>query len=358
MAGLDLNPDFWRGKRVLLTGHTGFKGAWTALWLHRLGAEVTGVALAPDKLSLFRLLRLHELIHSHVVDVRDAEGVASVVASCRPHLVLHMAAQALVGRGFAEPVESFATNVMGTVHVLNALRTVPDVHAVLVVTTDKVYANDESGHAYRETDVLGGKDPYAASKAACEIATTCMAASFLTPRGIAVATARGGNVIGGGDFTPGRLVPDAVLSALSGNTLVLRNPESIRPWQHVLDCVGGYLVYLTALATGHSLPPALNFGPLPGASVPAGELASAMQRAIAPEPLCATPWRRLADPDTRESRTLVLDSQLARHTLNWRDRLAGDGMVATTAAWYRAWSRQRDMRAVTLAQIEAYEALA
>jgi CDP-glucose 4,6-dehydratase len=346
-------PPFWRGKRVLLTGHTGFKGAWAALWLHHLGAEVTGLALAAEPLSLYRLLRLDELIASHVVDLRDTNAVAAVVAEARPQLVLHMAAQPLVNRGLVAPVETFAVNTLGTVHLLDALRTVANLAAVLVVTTDKVYANDESGRACRESDRLGGHDPYSASKAACEIATAAMAACFMTSRGIPVATARGGNVIGGGDFAPDRLVPDIVRSARSGQNLILRNPQSIRPWQHVLDCLCGYLTYLAALAAGQTLPHSLNFGPSPDQTATVGALADAMLDALG----FGSRWVHTPDPLSHEARTLVLDSQLARRTLGWRDRLADRQMIAATASWYRAWADHRDMRAFTLAQIADYETL-
>jgi CDP-glucose 4,6-dehydratase len=348
-----LDPAFWGGKRVLLTGDTGFKGAWTALWLHRLGAQVTGLSLAPEPLSLFRLLRLHELVNSHFADIRDPGAVADAVADCRPQLVLHMAAQPLVSRGLTEPAETFATNVQGTVHVLDALRAAPDLRAALVVTTDKVYRNDDSGRLFQENDRLGGSDPYAASKAACEIATASLSASYMASRGIPVATARGGNVIGGGDFAPGRLVPDIVRAAQSGQPPVLRDPAAIRPWQHVLDCVCGYLAYLAGLGSGRSLPQALNFGPRQRRPVTVGELASAMLQAIGAGPL----WTHTPKPDAQEKRSLHLDSRLARRTLGWSDRLSGTRMVATTAAWYRAWAQQQDMQAVTLAQIAEYEAM-
>lgn len=345
--------EFWSGKRVLLTGHTGFKGAWTALWLRRMGAEVTGLALPPEPLSLYELANVQSRVASHFVDLRDIAAVARVVQDCRPDVVIHMAAQALVSRGYAAPTETFAVNLMGTVHLLDALRDVPPPAAVLIVTTDKVYANDESGRAWREADRLGGKDPYSASKAACEIATACMAHSYLAPGGTLVATARGGNVIGGGDFSADRLVPDVIRAALRGEALTLRNPHATRPWQHVLDCVAGYLTYAAGLAGGCTLPPALNFGPERRDIVSVGALAEAMLKALG----INTQWHHVERPALRESHALTIDSRLARRALGWGNRLTGRQLINTTAGWYRAWTQQQDMRAFTLQQIAEYEAL-
>jgi len=346
-------PGFWHGKRVLVTGHTGFKGSWTALWLHRLGAAVTGIALPPSDQSLFRLLRLDEHVSSHVVDLRDATAVAAAVDRAQPELVLHLTAQPSIHRSLLEPAESFAINVLGTVNLLHALRTATSLRAVLVVTTDKVYADDGDGRPHPEQDRLGGRDPYSASKAACELATAAMAQSFLAPRGIPVATARAGNVIGGGDFAPGRLVPDAVTAALNGQTLTLRNPEASRPWQHVLDCLSGYLTYLAALTIDQTLPPALNFGPHSPHGPSVGEIATAMLDALdAPGK-----WQCVPSPQIVETHALALDSTLARHALGWSDRLPGKLMIEATAAWYRAWAQGADMRAVTSRQICGYEAL-
>ncbi|MGE4048675.1 MAG: CDP-glucose 4,6-dehydratase [Acetobacteraceae bacterium] len=347
------DPGFWTGRRVLLTGHTGFKGAWTALWLHRMGARVSGIALPPEELSLYNLLRLDRIIESGFVDLRDGPEIARAVRRAEPDIVLHMAAQPLVRRSLAAPAESFAVNVLGTVHVLDALREMPGLSTVLVVTTDKVYANDESGHAYAETDRLGGKDPYSASKAACEIATAAMAHSFLAPSGIAVATARAGNVIGGGDFAVDRLVPDIVRAARAGRQPVLRNPDATRPWQHVLDCVCGYLLYVAGLAAGRTLPLTLNFGPGNTLRATVGELADAMLQAL-DQP---SSWAHFSERRMPEARALAINSHLARRTLGWTDRLRGSALIGTTAAWYRAWTRGEDMLEVSLGQIAEYEAL-
>ena len=348
-----LDPAFWRGRRVLLTGHTGFKGGWAALWLHQLGAKLTGLALAPAQPSLFELAQVGDTLRSHLVDVRDAQAVAAVVELSQPQLVLHMAAQPLVRRALAEPVESFAVNVLGTVNLLQALRRVPNLSAVLVVTSDKVYANSSNGHPHVEADRLGGREPYAASKAATEIASAAMAQSFLSPNGVAVATARAGNVIGGGDFAPGRLVPDTVRAALGGHSLALRHPEATRPWQHVLDCIAGYLAYLEALGTGHTVPLALNFGPRLRARATVAQVATAMLDAMGAKQA----WVHATEPNSLETSALALDSRFAHRTLGWTERLIDKHMISATAAWYRAWAQGEDMRSVTLGQISDYEAL-
>lgn len=292
-------------------------------------------------------------MESAFVDLRDRPALTDAIKAADPEIVLHMAAQPLVRRSFTDPVESFAVNVLGTVHVLDALRDVPDLTTVLVITTDKVYHNDESGHAHQEHDRLGGRDPYAASKAACEIVTASMAHSFLAPRSVAVATARAGNVIGGGDFAADRLIPDVVRSARSGQRPILRNPEATRPWQHVLDCVCGYLIYAAALTSVRNLPTSLNFGPGGGEQATVGRIADAMLSAL-DAPTC---WTHTADSRMPETQALALDSHLARRTLGWTDRLRGQLMIDATASWYRAWALGQDMAAFTLAQITEYEAL-
>ena len=348
-----LNAGFWRGKRVLLTGHTGFKGSWAAIWLSRLGAEVTGVALAPDQTpSLFELAQVADLVESHLLDLRDRAAVEAFLAPRAFDLVLHMAAQPIVRASIEDPVATFATNITGTAHLLQALRAQPALKAVLTVTSDKVYANAETGHAFVETDPLGGKDPYSASKAACEIVTQSFARSFFEPAGVPLATARGGNVIGGGDFSRDRIVADIVRAARGGAAVGLRHPEATRPWQHVLDCLAGYFRHLEALATDPAAPRALNFGPKPGGrEVTVGELAT-----LGVEALGGQTWRHEPDPTSLEAKSLAIDASLAKRVLGFESRLAAPQAVALTMDWHRRQMAGEDALALCLQQIEGYEA--
>jgi CDP-glucose 4,6-dehydratase len=343
---------FWRGKRVLLTGHTGFKGGWAAIWLSRLGAEVTGLALPPDQEpSLFHLAGVERLARSHLIDLRDGEAVRRLVQAQAFDLVLHMAAQPIVRAAVEDPIEAFATNVMGTAHLLQALRGQASLQAVLVVTTDKVYANAETGRAFAEDDPLGGKDPYAASKAAAEMVTASFARSYFDKAGVAVASARGGNVIGGGDFSRDRLCADIVRAARAGETVVLRHPEATRPWQHVLDCLAGYFSYLEALAQRRAVPRALNFGPRPGGTeVTVGELAT-----LGCEALGARPWRHEPDPESLEARSLAIDASLAARALGFTSKVEAPQAVALTMDWYRRQAAGEDALALCREEIEGYE---
>jgi CDP-glucose 4,6-dehydratase len=350
-----LDAAFWRGKRVLLTGHTGFKGSWAAIWLSGLGAQVTGLALAPDQEpSLFELAGVERLTQSLIVDLRDAAAVEAALAGREFDLVLHMAAQPIVRTAIADPVATFASNVMGTVHVLQALRAQPGLKAALAITSDKVYANAETGRAFAEGDALGGKDPYSASKAATEIAVQSFAKSYYEAAGVPLATARGGNVIGGGDFSPDRIVADIVRAARGQRQVVLRHPDATRPWQHVLDCVAGYLVYLQALATTPGTPRAMNFGPKPGGrEVTVGELAT-----LGVEALGAQPWRHEPDPNSIEARSLAIDASLARRALSFESRLDAPSAVALTMEWYRRQANGEAALDLCRAQIAAYEGAA
>ncbi|HEX3367746.1 MAG TPA: CDP-glucose 4,6-dehydratase [Phenylobacterium sp.] len=350
-----LDPEFWRGKRVLLTGHTGFKGSWAAIWLAELGAAVTGLALAPDQEpSLFELAGVEACTTSLIVDLRDAAAVEAVLAGRSFDLALHMAAQPIVRAAIADPVATFASNVMGTVHLLQMLRTQTSLRAVLAITSDKVYANAETGRAFAEGDALGGKDPYSASKAATEIAVQSFARSYFEPAGVPLATARGGNVIGGGDFSRDRIVADIVRAARAQQPVVLRHPDATRPWQHVLDCVAGYLVYLQALATEPSTPRAMNFGPRPGGrEVTVGELAT-----LGVEALGAQPWRHERDPTSLEARSLAIDASLARRVLGFESRLDAPAAVALTMDWYRRQANGEDAALLCRDQIRIYEGAA
>lgn len=348
--------DFWRGKRVLLTGHTGFKGSWLALWLARMGAEVTGLALAPaTNPNLFTLARVAGDMHaSHECDVRDAQAVAAHVQAARPQIVLHLAAQALVRAGYADPLGTHATNVMGTAHVLDALRGQADVRAVVVVTTDKVYRNREWAYPYREDDPLGGHDPYSASKAAAEIITASYRDAFLAARGVAVATARAGNVIGGGDWAADRLLPDAVRAWSAGQTLHIRHPEATRPWQHVIEPLAAYLCLAERLWAEPARAGAYNFGPLPHEAATVGDV---IKMASSAYPTSATSYENNSNWP-HEAGWLALETAHARQTLGVAPRWGLHTAVERTMAWYRAQHGGADARALCLADLDAWEATA
>lgn len=258
------NPKFWANRRILLTGHTGFKGAWLALILSRMGAKVTGISLSPSSTpNLFALANVDQFIDSHFIDIRDAESLSKVVSQVNPEIVLHLAAQALVRPGYKDPLTTFETNIIGTANVLDALRAIDSTRVVVAITTDKVYQNLEHHHPYRETDILGGHDPYSASKAGSEIVISSYRDSYLSKQGIAVASARAGNVIGGGDWSEDRLIPDSIRAWDTGTVLEIRRPNAIRPWQHVLEPLNAYMVLAERLYADPSLSGAYNFGPQP-----------------------------------------------------------------------------------------------
>lgn len=346
-----LTPGFWRGKRILITGHTGFKGSWAALWLAGMGAEVTGLSLpATGHESLFRLADVAREITSIEADIRNAEELRRHVADCRPQIVLHLAAQALVRASYSDPVGTWQTNVIGTLNLLEALKATGTKAQVLIVTSDKVYLNDETGRAFTETAALGGHDPYSASKAACEILTASWRDSFAKDANLSIATARAGNVIGGGDFSEDRLVPDIWRAIREDKILQIRNPDATRPWQHVLDCLHGYLLYIEKGAGTPSLPRALNFGPATAVSRTVGEIAGELLATIKP----GVSWALDKGSGPREMDKLSIDSTLARTTLDWRDHLAGGALGRWTAEWYRAYDSGADMRTFSLEQITAF----
>ena len=349
------SPNFWRGKRVLLTGHTGFKGAWLALWLQRLGAHVTGLALAPaTRPALFDLACVAQGMDSQYLDIRDAAAVAAAVRAAQPDVLLHLAAQALVRPGYAAPLDTFATNVMGTAHVLDALRGQADVRAVVVVTTDKVYRNREWAYPYREDDPLGGHDPYSASKAAAEIVTASYRDAFLAAQGVAVATARAGNVMGGGDWAADRLLPDAVRAWSAGQTLHIRHPEATRPWQHVIEPLTAYLCLAERLWADPARAGAYNFGPLPHEAATVGYV---VKMASSAYPESATSYENHSK-GPHEAGWLALETAHARQALGVAPRWGLDTAVARTMAWYRAQQGGADARVLCLADLDVWEVTA
>jgi CDP-glucose 4,6-dehydratase len=356
LEGLDMiDRAFWRDRRVLLTGHTGFKGAWLSLWLEQMGAKVFGLALPPDtEPALYSLLQPMNGILSRLSDIRDRAAVAAAVLEAQPQIVIHMAAQSLVRRSYRNPVDTIATNVIGTACLLDALREVEALEAVLVVTTDKIYRNDGQGQAFSEADPLGGADPYSASKAATEIVAASMGESYFAQRGVLVATARAGNVIGGGDWAEDRLIPDLWRAVQAGEALRLRNPQSTRPWQHVLEPLSGYLLYAQRLAEHTEIPPALNFGPQPDDVLTVAEVADAMLAAFN----CRRRWLQMEGKQPKEAEFLAIDPALARASIGWQPRLRSAQAVQWTAEWYRAFGMGADPRVAALDQIDRYEKLA
>lgn len=349
------DPAFWRRKRVLVTGHTGFKGGWATMWLSAMGAEISGFSRAPDQTpALFSIAGVDRLMSRSVIgDLAEPVALKRLISAAEPEIILHMAAQPLVRRSIRHPAETFRSNVMGTINLLEAVRRAPSVKTVLIVTSDKVYANADHGQGFSEGDRLGGKDPYSASKAACELVVKAWRDTYFASSQVRVATARGGNVIGGGDFSEDRLVPDAVRAARAGRKLVLRHPASTRPWQHVLDCLSGYLSYIEALATWETVPLALNIGPAEGDEMSVGALASRVLDALG----AVDGWRHEEVPSSVEMKALAIDSALAKSALGWHGSLTIDDAVGWTASWYRAWAEGRDMRAICQSDIARYSGL-
>lgn len=350
---MGLNTDFWRGKRVLLTGHTGFKGGWLALWLQKLGARVTGIALPPATTpSLFQLANVSAGMNGHICDIRDAAALSSLVQTAQPEVVFHLAAQPLVRASYRDPLETFSTNIMGTANVLDALRGLNGVRVAVMVTTDKVYRNREWPYPYREDDELGGRDPYSASKAASEIVVASYRDSFLDAQGVAVATARAGNVIGGGDWSEDRLIPDAVRAWQSGRPLLIRNPQAIRPWQHVLEPLAGYLILAQELWERPSLRGAYNFGPQTHEAATVREMVELARHAYGE----ASVVYGDAHDVLHEAGWLALEIAKARVALDVQPKWPLNEAVIRTMAWYRELHAGADARKLCQAEIAAYEA--
>lgn len=346
-------PDFWRGKRVLLTGHTGFKGAWMALCLHRLGAQVTGISLSPATTpNLFSLANIQAISDSHFCDIREAATLAALINKAQPEIVFHLAAQALVHASYRDPLTTFATNVQGTANVLDALRSIGSVRTVVAITTDKVYKNLEQPYPYRETDTLGGHDPYSASKAAAEIVIASYRDSFLKEKGIAVASARAGNVIGGGDWSEDRLIPDAIRAWNMNLPLQIRRPQAIRPWQHVLEPLTGYIKLAEQLWQQPALAGAYNFGP---ETHEAATVREVVQLAQSDYGKGQVSWGDGSE-GPHEAGWLALEIAKARTTLGVKPRWSLAEAVQRTMHWYRQQHDGADARALCQSDIAAYEA--
>lgn len=356
------DPSFWLGRRVFLTGHTGFKGSWLSLWLQSLGANVTGYALAPKPgENLFDAAHVGEGMRSIFADLRDVRTLMREMKAAAPEIVVHMAAQALVRESYAAPLDTYAVNVMGTANVLEAVRSTPEVKAVVSVTTDKCYENREWNWGYREVDHLGGYDPYSSSKACAELVTAAYRSSFFNParhvqHGVAVASARAGNVIGGGDWARDRLIPD-ILSALGrGEPVVVRNPIAVRPWQHVLEPLSGYLRLAELLASndGAAYAEAWNFGPVDDDARPVEWIVERMIERWDG----ASGWVRDEQPQPHEATYLKLDCSKARARLGWAPRWNLSTALSAIVDWQRAYVAGANMRATTLAQINDFESKA
>jgi CDP-glucose 4,6-dehydratase len=349
-----MDSAFWSGRKVLVTGHTGFKGGWLSLWLQEAGASVTGFSLGPPSdPSLFEMARVGDGMRSIIGDLRDPAAVEAVLETAQPEVVFHLAAQSLVRRSYASPVETYATNVMGTLHLLEGIRHTPNVRAVVVVTTDKCYENREWPWPYRETDAMGGWDPYSSSKGAAELLCASYRRSFFHEGGrVALATARAGNVIGGGDYAADRLLPDLVRGALAGSPIVVRNPAAVRPWQHVLDSLSGYMLLARALLEeGQVWAEGWNFGPSEDDGLTVAAVADGFVRGWGK----GAAWVLDDGANPHEAQVLRLDSSKARARLGWRPRWNAGDALRRTIDWYRGCHvERRDPRELAMDCITDY----
>jgi CDP-glucose 4,6-dehydratase len=353
-----VNSTFWRDKKVLVTGHTGFKGSWLSLWLQSMEAEVTGYSLSvPTEPSFFELARVAEGMESITGDVRDLEQLHQVIADRRPEIIIHMAAQSLVRRSYVDPVETYATNVMGTVNLLEAIRRTDSVKAALVVTSDKCYENREWVWGYRENDPMGGYDPYSSSKGCAELVTTAFQRSYFNPaemarHGVGLASARAGNVIGGGDWAEDRLIPDFIRSMLEGRPVAIRNPHAIRPWQHVLDPLSGYMLLAEKLyEDGARYAESWNFGPRDEDARPVSWIVERMVSLWGDG--ASSTFDRGENP--HEAHHLKLDCSKARGALGWRPQWNIEKALEATVVWYKAYRSEKSLRSLSLEQIESYQ---
>lgn len=348
---MSANAEFWRGKSVLVTGHTGFKGSWLALWLSKMGADVSGVSLPPQSVpSLFELGALSERVKSHFCDIRDFKGVRELVEASRPEVVFHLAAQPLVRAGYRDPLGTFETNVSGTANVLESVKGIESVRVVVAITTDKVYRNQEHWFPYRETDELGGYDPYSASKAAAEHVISCYRDSFLRAQNVAVASARAGNVIGGGDWSEDRLIPDAVRAWSRGEALRIRRPQAVRPWQHVLEPLRGYLMLAEHLYANADLQGAFNFGPLNGGAATVETVINLAKGAYGRGEVI---YDR-EDVGPHEAGLLTLEIAKSQSVLGFRPKWGLEESIERTMRWYASHLDGADVVSLCDADITGY----
>lgn len=357
VEGVVVNPAFWNGKRVLLTGHTGFKGSWLSLWLQSAGAQVAGYALAPPtNPSLFEVAEIGKDMASIIGDIRDLEHLRKAFAEHRPEIVIHMAAQPLVRYSYIEPVETYSTNVMGTVNLLEAVRSTPSVRVVVNVTSDKCYENREWVWGYRENEAMGGYDPYSNSKGCAELVTAAYRSSYFHPdkyttHGVAIASARAGNVIGGGDWADDRLIPDILRAITDGHPVTIRNPHAIRPWQHVLEPLSGYLVLAQKLyEEGASYAQGWNFGPNDEDAKPVQWIVEKLTQAWGE----GASWTLDGGEHPHEAHYLKLDCSKAKARLVWQPRWHLEDALTAIIDWHRAYQHEEDMRAISLRQIQLY----
>lgn len=347
---LAVNSDFWRNRRVLVTGHTGFKGSWLCLWLYALGAKVTGIALPAEDTDLFASARISEVVEHTIGDITEAGKVREVVDRTRPQVIFHLAAQSLVLRSYKDPVVTYTTNVIGTAHVLEAARNAPDVEAIIVVTSDKCYDNAKPSRAFSELDAMGGADPYSSSKGCAELLTYAWRSSFFG--GERVASVRAGNVIGGGDWAADRLVPDLVRGFAQGRPVDIRNPSAIRPWQHVLDPLCGYLMLAEQLSgSPKRFAEGWNFGPNDDSVATVAEVADRLSKCWGG----GASWKSAKQEHApHEAAVLLLNSSKARSELGWQPGWSLQDSLAATVEWYKAHARGHDMREMCNRQIAAY----
>ena len=348
-----IDLDFWRGKKVLITGHSGFKGGWLTIWLEQLGCKVTGISLRPITTpALFEIATISSLCDSHFIDIRDLKSLIQLIENTKPEIVFHLAAQPLVRQSYVEPIETFSTNTIGSSNILEAVRVTNSVKVVVMVTTDKVYEINEKSTPYKEGDSLGGFDPYSASKAASELIIDCYRNSFLKSRGVAVASARAGNVIGGGDWSEDRLIPDAIRAWSAKENLILRYPKSIRPWQHVLDPLYGYIILAQLLAVKPDLAGSFNFGPVLGEPY-------SVERVIEFAQLFWNDAQFQVEKNSvnwRETAKLQLDTKKAYEVLGIRSVWNTEKSVKQTILWYQKQALGADAITLCKNDIKDYQA--